>query len=102
MSHLLAHLALSTSHGASGGLYVRLGLVGERKILVERRGVLHFHPDHRSSDEEGTSEQTPVYGEFGHVCDFLGVDGWSDGATSGLNALVEAGEVGEFAAVVGE
>lgn len=88
--------------------HLRERLVRKDDVLLDGDGVLDLHPDDRSGDDQAGGEKTPGGAELlgVRVAGWVGgaerVDAAGDGGAGGLDPLVEAGEVGEFAGVVGE
>jgi hypothetical protein len=88
--------------------HLRERLVGENNVLLDGDGVLDLHPDDGRGDDQAGGEKTPSgakllgVGVAGWMGGAEGVDAAGDGGAGGLDPLVEAGEVGEFAGVIGE
>ncbi len=118
---VLCHSRFRSRQGAyrRGRKHICPRLVGEFQILINVCGILYFGPDGGSGDDK-TSQKHANYvavrfkvriklrgkltvgTPLGLEGDVVGVKLGRDGAAGGLDTLVEAGEVGEFAAVVGE
>ena len=74
--------------------------MGKRAVVKTR--TLDLQPDDRRDNDEAAGEQAPIGRQLAHVRREEQVDGRRGGAAGGLDALVEAGEVGQLARVVAE
>jgi hypothetical protein len=76
-------------------------LVRKLQIFLDGHGVFDCHEHDRQSNEQATCQQAPRRSKLADVGDLQTVETPDDGGACGLDALVETGVVGEFAAVVG-
>lgn len=81
-------------------LYIIIRLICKNQIIINWNGVPNFHEYQRRCNQKRTCQKRPRRCEFVNERDSQGVNSKGYGGTCGLDALVEACKVGEFASIV--
>ena len=77
-------------------------LVSKLEVFLDRHSVLDLQNHDWECNDQAAGKQNPARGEQVHVWALQPIQTPDDSCARGLNALVEACEVGELATVVGD